>query len=304
MHKVKMKKSHLWQIISGILLVVLVISIFTSGLRFDSTSVSKDVVAQNSIKYINEVLLQGQATANFVSIDDKDGLYNLKFTINDKPYDTFVTKDGKTLFPQAIDMAATPEVEAPVEIPKTEKPVVQLFVMSQCPYGVQAENGIKSVVELMGSSIDFQLKFIANDNGDGTFASLHGQNEVDEDIRQICIMKYENAKLWTYLECVNKDYQNIGTVWENCAKTIMIDVEKIKTCANNTEGAELLKANIKTADELQVQGSPTLKINGVDYSGARSADGYKSGMCSGFTTAPAICDSVLNTTATTATGSC
>jgi len=303
MHKVKMKKSHLWQIISGVLLVVLIVSIFTSGFKFGSASVSKDVVAQNTIKYINEVLLQGQATANFVSIEDKNGLYNLKFTINDGPYDTFVTKDGKTLFPQAIDMAAAPVVEAPVEIPKTEKPVVQLFVMSQCPYGVQAENGLESVVELMGSSIDFQLRFIANDNGNGTFSSLHGQNEVDEDIRQICIMKYENAKLWNYLSCVNADYSNIATIWENCAKTALIDAEKIKTCAAG-EGKDLFKENIKTADELQVQGSPTLKINGVDYSGARSSDAYKTGICSGFATAPAICESALNATATTATGSC
>jgi len=303
MAKLKIKKSALWQIISGVLLVVLVISILTNGFRFSSKSVSKDVVAQNTIKYINEVLLQGQATANFVSIEDKDGLYNLKFTINGRSYDTFVTKDGKTLFPQAIDLAEKPQVQAPVEIPKTNKPVVQLFVMSQCPFGVQAENAIKPVVELMGSSIDFQLRFIANENGNGTFESLHGENEVNEDLRQVCIMKYENAKLWTYLECVNKDYQNIGNVWENCAKNSSIDVEKIKTCAAG-EGKDLLKENIKAANELNVQGSPTLKINGVDYRGARSPEAYKTGICLAFSEAPALCNSVLNSTTTAATGSC
>jgi len=57
-------------------------------------------------------------------------------------------------FPQAIDMsgkvdsAAAADEPAPAaqELPKTAKPKVELFVMSHCPYGTQAEKAMIPVV--------------------------------------------------------------------------------------------------------------------------------------------------------------
>jgi hypothetical protein len=53
-----------------------------------------------------------------------------------------------------------------------------------------------------------------------------------------------------------------------------------------------------------VSGSPTLIINNVDYSGARTAEAYKTAICSGFTAEPTECSQTLSEDSTSANGSC
>ena len=74
---------------------------------------------------------------------------------------------------------------------KSARPSVELFVMSFCPYGVQAENAMGPVVDLLGSKADIKIRFIATVNGatPDTVRSLHGLSEAKEDLRQLCIMR-------------------------------------------------------------------------------------------------------------------
>ncbi len=191
------------------------------------------------------------------------------------------------------------------ELPKKEKPEVKLFVMSQCPYGTIAEKAMEPVVDLLGDKADIKLYFIANDNGDGTFKSLHGQPEVDGDMRQVCIDKYySNEVLYDYLVCVADDYRNLGSIWEKCAKDNGIDVAKIKSCFDGDEGKTLLAENVKEAEKYRVSGSPTLIINDQRYNGARTSEGYKQAVCSSFAEEQEECAEVLSGTAAPASGSC
>jgi len=109
---------------------------------------------------------------------------------------------------------ATQEPPAQAAV-KSDVPKVQLFVMSQCPYGVQAENAIKPVLDALKDKISFELRFIANSDGKGGFTSLHGQAEVDENIRQVCAAKYAPDTYMDYVICRNKNYRS--TEWESCA---------------------------------------------------------------------------------------
>ena len=43
------------------------------------------------------------------------------------------------------------------------KPTLNLFVMSQCPFGVSAEQALKPVTDLFGDKIDFQLDYIVSE---------------------------------------------------------------------------------------------------------------------------------------------
>jgi len=58
------------------------------------------------------------------------------------------------------------------------------------------------------------------------------------------------------------------------------------------------------AEQYGVTGSPTLIINGVEYSGSRSSEAYKQAICDAFTTAPSECSQTLSETSSTATGGC
>ena len=182
------------------------------------------------------------------------------------------------------------------------EPKVDLFVMSQCPYGVQAENNMDEVLKNFGSAVKMNIYFIASESGE-TFNSLHGQVEVDEDLRQVCVIKYAPTKLMGYLNCVNADIANVATKWESCAKDAGIDSAKIKTCAEGAEGKALLSENIKVAESLGVGGSPGFLINNqVLAGGLRSPDQIKQLIC-GENPGLEGCENTLSG-GTAASGSC
>lgn len=162
------------------------------------------------------------------------------------------------------------------------KPTVNLFVMSQCPYGVQAEAAMKPVLDALGDSVEFKLDFIAGDNGDGTFKSLHGQAEADEDIRQLCIKKLAPKKLMDYVMCQNKDARNVAANWEKCASEVGVDKDQLKSCAEGAEGKELMSKSVELANTFGASGSPTMAIDGADYQGARTSTGFMAAICLAF----------------------
>ncbi|RME54320.1 hypothetical protein D6777_04140 [Candidatus Woesearchaeota archaeon] len=158
-----------------------------------------------------------------------------------------------------------------------DKVKLDFYVMSQCPYGVQVENAVAPVLKKMGNAVDFTLNFIGRTNGD-EFQSLHGQEEVNEDIRQLCIQKDFNDKLVDYLLCLNKDARNSASRWEQCAKDNGIDVDKVKNCFDN-EGKQLLKDSFKASDDIGATGSPTIYVNDKPYQSGRDALSFQRALC-------------------------
>jgi len=147
---------------------------------------------------------------------------------------------------------------------------VELYVMSQCPYGVQAEDAMKPVIDKIGKDINFNINYIADEDGKGGFSSLHGEKEVKGDIVQLCAKKYDAEKYFDMIICQNKDSANVDTNWEACANEVKLsNIDKVKACSTNQEGKALLTENIKLAKAASVSGSPTYYINGKQYQGNR-----------------------------------
>lgn len=164
---------------------------------------------------------------------------------------------------------------------KEGRVTLDLFVMSECPYGVQAENILGDVLKAFGKEINFNLYFIANKVSDNEFQSLHGQTEVEEDIRQLCIIKNYPETYYNYILCQNKNIKarkDISSTWQDCLIENNMNVNKIRECVDN-EGGSLLSKNILKAEELKVYGSPTLYINGTKYQGARTASAFQNAIC-------------------------
>jgi hypothetical protein len=149
---------------------------------------------------------------------------------------------------------------------------LDLFVMSQCPYGIQAMNAVQEVLDNFGKNIDFNLHYIANENADGTFQSLHGQGEVDEDIRELCAAKYYPTSFMNYVSCRNK---NIQGDWTTCAANF----GKIKACAEGDEGKKLLSDDIKIANELNIGASPTWMVNNRNEFNGIDAETVRKNFC-------------------------
>lgn len=292
----------------AVVVVILVGLLLTSG--FLSTSDSQ--IGSKVTTFVNEnFLIPRGLSANLEDAQPITGhLYQVDLNIegSDEPVPFYVTKDGQYLiFPDGlIDMDEYNSISTgQTDIPKTDKPVVQLFVMSFCPYGTQAEAIIEPVIALLGDKITFEPHFIVSVSGD-QIQSLHGQYEVDENIRQACVFKYNKDKWWTYVNYINEKCfsSNLDICWKESANQAGLDVASIETCFND-EGFALMQAESDLSNKNGVSGSPTLIINGVTYSGARTTEAYKDAICSAFNTEPSECaQEITATTTSEASGSC
>ncbi len=297
---------YLWPAISAVLAALLLASVFSGTSSVSQNPKALDI-NEFSLKmkgFIQSSLLSAPAEVSIQNITEENGLYRFSVLLNGKLAGTsYATKDGTLLFPQAIDVekiiqertAAAEKANESSMPQKSDVPKVQLFVMSQCPYGVQAENAIKPVLDALSGKISFELKFIANENADGTFSSLHGQAEVDEDKRQSCAINvYPNYM--DYVICRNADIK--GSDWQPCATKNGMSAEVIRACSEGKEGDGLLSSNIKLGNEIGVSSSPTILINSKQYQGQRTPEAFLGAICSAFNNPPAECSRALTANST------
>ena len=172
---------------------------------------------------------------------------------------------------------------APAWSAEQPEPVrLDLYVMSHCPFGVQAENAVLPAVKALGKHVDFALHFIANEDpgaaGAARFRSLHGQPEVEENIRQLCAMKHFPQQ---YLDFILE--RNVGNAkgpdWQAAAKTVGIEPAPIEACATGEEGAALLSDSIQRSQARQASASPTIHLDGRPYSGPRGVRSITLAVC-------------------------
>ena len=265
---------------------------------------AKDIMNNASIKYLPAVLFDDTVTDGdgYSAIQrylEPAGKYqNLRIgsefdpsgEICDNKIDD--NKDGKT---DCDDSSCSGQF---VCMAKLDKPTVELFVMSHCPYGTQIEKGMLPVVELLGSKIDFTVKFVDY--------AMHGEKEIQEEMNQYCIETQFNNKYLAYLKCFLKEGNT-----DSCVTEAGIDKAALDTCIASTDTQYKITANfndkstwsgsfppfdIYKADNEKygVQGSPTLVINGVTSESGRSPSSLLSAVCTGFKDKPSECSSTLS----------
>ena len=149
-------------------------------------------------------------------------------------------------------------------IARMGKPTVELFVMSYCPYGVQAEEKIIPIVKKFGDQINFKLQFIAQETEEPSaqeitpFTSLHGYPEVAENIRQLLIAQEYPDRYLDYILCRGR---KLDKTWEDCAQKLGIDVAKIQAVFDTPEAEQIFRENIARAAALGVRASPTILVD-------------------------------------------
>lgn len=261
-------------------------------------------------KFINENLLGGQGELEIKEIIKKEGLYELKLLVNKVEYISYLTSNGEVFFPQGMNIKETEELTKKqkeeqerimnVEIPKAEKPFVEVFVMSYCPYGTQLQKGILPVMELLKDKAKIEFKFVDY--------AMHGDKEIDENLNQYCIQQKEPAKYLGYLKCFLKEGDS-----KSCLISEKINNSLLTSCKNELDAKFEIKK--KAADkatwsggqfppfDLQkednekynVQGSPTVIINGTEIpSIQRDANSLLKKICSAFDVAPIECQTELS----------
>ncbi len=317
-HVEKRSSNSFWVWSSVILAIALVATIayYTSKPKVATSNADIEKIANSTVNYINTALLQGRATAKLLnySATKYPNLYKIEIEINGQKFDSYVTGDGKLLFPSAINVTTTKgnnqneKNENKFDAPNSDVPDVKLFVMAYCPFGLQAEKAMIPVYNLLKDKANFSINYVIYSNygneclDNGTYCSMHGGAELTEDIRQMCILKnYGKDTLWKYLDKFDHEctYQNAKTCWEDVEKELGLNETLIQNCIDKEKTEFTMLKNEKDLDsKYNVRGSPTLIINGKEYSGGRSPEAFKEAVCSAFNTKPSECDENLSSEST------
>ncbi len=178
---------------------------------------------------------------------------------------------------------------------------LSVFIMSDCPYGKEAVKALAPVIEAM-PDLDYEINYIVTDNGDGTFRSLHGDYEVEENIRQLCALEEGQDKFFAYALCRSEN--GVRDVdWNSCADEADLDKDALETCTTGARGIELLQENAKIAVALGVTGSPTwLANNRYKFSGI-TADVVQNNVCT-YNPDLTGCENIVTSTASVPAGQC
>lgn len=187
----------------------------------------------------------------------------------------------------------------PANIPKSDRPKAELFVMSYCPYGIDMEqNAFIPAYSLLKDKADISVKFVSY--------AMHGKQEVEENTRQYCAQEQDKDKYFSYLSCFNESGNSTS-----CLQQSGLNEKKLNSCITDTNKkyAIMDKFNDQSTwlngnypvypidEELNnaygVQGSPTLVINGTQVNAERTANGVAAAICAAFNNAPAECDQLL-----------
>ncbi|MBI2124670.1 thioredoxin domain-containing protein, partial [Candidatus Pacearchaeota archaeon] len=158
---------------------------------------------------------------------------------------------------------------------KSAKPKVELFVMTYCPYGTQAEKGLIPALNLLGDKIDAKIRFV--------HYFMHGDKEEQETYTQLCIREEQSGKYLSYLECFLEDGNSA-----RCLAEAGIDKTKLNSCTES-KAKGYYASDSALSNSYGVQGSPTLIINGQEASSGRSSSALLSAICSAFSNEPEEC---------------
>jgi len=298
------KKENIWMSVSAVLVIALIlVVVWPSGM-------SANAAGENLVNYLNtQVVADGGVVLK--NVEAEGSLYKVNVIYNGQEIPVYTTKDGDYFIQGATPMEVSKTVgtgnavsDTPKDVPKSDKPKVELYVWAYCPYGVQAQGPMADVAALLKGKVDFEIV---------PYYDGHGAYETQQNQIQMCIQDIASDKYWSYAKSfVANIYPKCGSTrdiacdkTESIAlmKTLGIDSTKVMACVSS-KGQEMSSEASAKAQANGVSGSPTIRINGVVVNVARNSEAIKTAVCSAFTNAPSECSESLSSTAAASSGSC
>jgi len=192
----------------------------------------------------------------------------------------------------------TPE-EACIKMNKSENPVLEAYIVSRCPFGLQMQRIMYNVItKLPKAATNMNVRYIGS-IADGNITSMHGDVEAQENLRQLCLRDEQSDKYWDYVSCYMKEGK-----YEGCIDSASIDKARLQGCMDDSSrGIAYAQKDFDLADSYGITGSPTLMMNNEKVSefnfatnetDGRSPEAVKNLLCCGFKTKPSFCSTNLN----------
>ncbi len=152
-------------------------------------------------------------------------------------------------------------VTLPAQGPATAaKTVLDLYIMSQCPYGCAALKQFVSFVTTF-PGVEWHVWFIGSVSMDGSMSSLHGPDEVNDELWWLAVAsEYPDA----WLEFLKARSYSADTKSETVIRSMGLDIPKLQAWIARKGRAELAQQYTRSM-RMGINASPTLLVNNSPF---------------------------------------
>lgn len=286
------KEASTWKALTGVTLVLLVLSLFTQGFDFSDNNVltgaatlSLQQAEEKALTYVNSQLLQPPFQATAESSEELETLYKVTLSVAGQTVDSYVTKDGKLFFPQgfvmdgslANDQAEGDNTElsgdAPelVEVSVDGDPVlgdanapvtVVEFSDFQCPFCKKAhDEALKQVKDNYVKT--GKVKLVFRDFP----LEIHPEAETAALAAECA---HEQGKFWEYHDVLFENQASLSDAnYKKWAEDLGFDTEQFNKCYKSLKYLDEVRKDMSEGQSYGVSGTPAFFVNGKLVTGAQ-----------------------------------
>ncbi|MBI2146409.1 thioredoxin domain-containing protein [Candidatus Woesearchaeota archaeon] len=288
-----------WKIITGIAIILLILSIFTQGFNFSknsgssATALSLQEGEQKVLTFVNENLLQPPYQAQLQSSVEVNGLYKVTLAVAGQVVDSYITKDGALFFPQGFDTSqnapGSEQELAPIDVSVDNDPVlgdsrapVTIIEFSdyQCPFCG------KFVQETLP-----QLKQEYITAGKVKLVYRDFPLEIHPEAQPAALAAEcakEQNKYWEYHDQLFENQDSLSASnYKKWAQELGLNSPQFNNCIDTKKYQQEVRKDQADGASYGVTGTPAFFINGRMISGAQPFEAFKAQIDRALATAAA-----------------
>ncbi len=250
-----------------------------------STQYINQSMINYSLNYINKYLLQPGIKATLINVSAYgENLYklSLEFKKNDQIVgrsDVYLTKDGKTLILQSVDISQKPEVQrtevSPDDDPylgsKNAKVTIIEFSDFSCPFCAKFETQIlPKILDKYGDKIRFVYRDFPLHGNISMLAAKAANCAGDQDkYWEYHRMLFEKQSEW-----VKSNLTVVKLKLYSFAEELNLSMDEFKACLNSDKYEKEIQKDYLDGVKAGVTGTPTIFINGIKVVGAQPVETF------------------------------
>ncbi|GEM_PF-499467 len=283
-------KASAWKTLTGLALILLMVSVFTHGFTFSdkasvtgAATVTLQEAEQKALTYVNTQLLQSPFQATVKSSEELDTLYKVTLAVAGQTVDSYVTKDGKLFFPQALDLNA-PRADNPTKGAASGTATAKAMDVSvdDDPVLGNADAPV-TIVEFSDYQCPFCSKFFTETEGQlrkdyvetGKVKLVYRDFPLEfhpeaEPAALAADCANEQGKFWEYHDLLFTNQAELSDAnYKKWAADLGLDTQKFNKCYKNLQYLDEVKKDLADGQKYGVSGTPAFFINGKMISGAQ-----------------------------------
>jgi protein-disulfide isomerase len=279
------KPGSTWRLISGVLLILLVVAIYTNGFNFTgaasvNTLALTQIDAEDKVlDYVNENLLRPPFTAEVKSSEELGSLFRVMLDVGGQDVESYITKDGRFFFPQGFDL------EMPLDFGEDlEAPEIELVDVSVDDDSIKGDpNAPVTIIEFSEFQCPFCKKYVDEaylkiieeyvDAGKVRYVFRDfplGFHDQAKPAAMASECAHEQGKYWEYHDLLFENQVDLSIEnYKKWAVDLGLDTGQFNDCLDTEKYAEEVDNDLADGQSYGVSGTPAFFINGKMISGAQ-----------------------------------